>query len=83
MLAILTTAPIRALGIGLAGPRLLARQVKGQCTHIYFGLFTFDGLKSHLTTLLILISADETEGEDTTLSVTGHEKDNGTLESKL
>ena len=41
------------------------------------------GLKSHLTTLLILISAGETEGEDATLSVTGHEKDNGTLESKL
>uniref|UniRef100_A0A8D3B782 Cation/H+ exchanger transmembrane domain-containing protein n=1 Tax=Scophthalmus maximus TaxID=52904 RepID=A0A8D3B782_SCOMX len=31
VLAILTTAPIGALGIGLAGPRLLARQVKGQC----------------------------------------------------
>lgn len=30
VLAILTTAPIGALGIGLAGPRLLARQVKGQ-----------------------------------------------------
>lgn len=29
VLAILTTAPIGALGIGLAGPRLLARQVKG------------------------------------------------------
>ncbi|XP_041635921.1 sodium/hydrogen exchanger 9B2 [Cheilinus undulatus] len=28
VLAILTTAPIGALGIGLAGPRLLARQVK-------------------------------------------------------
>ncbi|KAM8746897.1 sodium/hydrogen exchanger 9B2 isoform 1-T1 [Acanthopagrus schlegelii] len=54
VLAILTTAPIGALGIGLAGPRLLALQVKG-----------------------------ETEGEDATLSVTGHEKDNGTLESKL
>lgn len=33
VLAILTTAPIGALGIGLAGPRLLALQVKGQCTH--------------------------------------------------
>ena len=32
VLAILTTAPIGALGIGLAGPRLLARQVKGQHT---------------------------------------------------
>lgn len=32
VLAILTTAPIGALGIGLAGPRLLARQVKGQYT---------------------------------------------------
>uniref|UniRef100_A0A3B4Z6E0 Mitochondrial sodium/hydrogen exchanger 9B2-like n=1 Tax=Stegastes partitus TaxID=144197 RepID=A0A3B4Z6E0_9TELE len=31
VLAILTTAPIGALGIGLAGPRLLARQVKGEC----------------------------------------------------
>uniref|UniRef100_A0A669F371 Cation/H+ exchanger transmembrane domain-containing protein n=1 Tax=Oreochromis niloticus TaxID=8128 RepID=A0A669F371_ORENI len=30
VLAILTTAPVGALGIGLAGPRLLARQVKGQ-----------------------------------------------------
>uniref|UniRef100_A0A8C2ZXT6 Cation/H+ exchanger transmembrane domain-containing protein n=1 Tax=Cyclopterus lumpus TaxID=8103 RepID=A0A8C2ZXT6_CYCLU len=30
VLAILTTAPIGALGIGLAGPRLLARQVKGR-----------------------------------------------------
>ncbi|XP_028998806.3 sodium/hydrogen exchanger 9B2 [Betta splendens] len=29
VLAILITAPIGALGIGLAGPRLLARQVKG------------------------------------------------------
>ncbi|KAM3590605.1 uncharacterized protein V6R79_012463 [Siganus canaliculatus] len=29
VLAILTTAPVGALGIGLAGPRLLARQVKG------------------------------------------------------
>nr|XP_029131676.1 sodium/hydrogen exchanger 9B2-like [Labrus bergylta] len=28
VLAILTTAPIGALGIGLAGPRLLTRQVK-------------------------------------------------------
>lgn len=35
VLAILTTAPIGALGIGLAGPRLLARQVKGQRTHTY------------------------------------------------
>lgn len=34
VLAILTTAPIGALGIGLAGPRLLARQVKGQHTHV-------------------------------------------------
>ncbi len=33
VLAILTTAPIGALGIGLAGPRLLARQVKGQHKH--------------------------------------------------
>uniref|UniRef100_A0A087YFB9 Cation/H+ exchanger transmembrane domain-containing protein n=1 Tax=Poecilia formosa TaxID=48698 RepID=A0A087YFB9_POEFO len=32
VLAILITAPIGALGIGLAGPRLLARQVKGQLT---------------------------------------------------
>uniref|UniRef100_A0A669DUL7 Cation/H+ exchanger transmembrane domain-containing protein n=1 Tax=Oreochromis niloticus TaxID=8128 RepID=A0A669DUL7_ORENI len=32
VLAILTTAPVGALGIGLAGPRLLARQVKGQQT---------------------------------------------------
>ncbi|KAK2899409.1 hypothetical protein Q8A73_012538 [Channa argus] len=30
VLAILTTAPIGALGIGLAGPRLLARQVKDE-----------------------------------------------------
>jgi len=30
VLAILTTAPIGALGIGLAGPRLLARHIKGQ-----------------------------------------------------
>ncbi|XP_024865895.1 sodium/hydrogen exchanger 9B2 [Kryptolebias marmoratus] len=30
VLAILTTAPIGALGIGLAGPRLLARQVKAE-----------------------------------------------------
>lgn len=30
VLAILITAPIGALGIGLAGPRLLAQQVKGQ-----------------------------------------------------
>ncbi|XP_035987068.1 sodium/hydrogen exchanger 9B2 isoform X2 [Fundulus heteroclitus] len=30
VLAILTTAPIGALGIGLAGPRLLARLVKGE-----------------------------------------------------
>ncbi|XP_024120442.1 sodium/hydrogen exchanger 9B2-like [Oryzias melastigma] len=28
VLAILTTAPVGALGIGLAGPRLLARQIK-------------------------------------------------------
>lgn len=35
VLAILTTAPIGALGIGLAGPRLLARQVKGQCAHTH------------------------------------------------
>uniref|UniRef100_A0A3Q1EV12 Sodium/hydrogen exchanger 9B2-like n=1 Tax=Acanthochromis polyacanthus TaxID=80966 RepID=A0A3Q1EV12_9TELE len=33
VLAILTTAPIGALGIGLAGPRLLARQVKGEHTN--------------------------------------------------
>uniref|UniRef100_A0A8D0CVM2 Cation/H+ exchanger transmembrane domain-containing protein n=1 Tax=Sander lucioperca TaxID=283035 RepID=A0A8D0CVM2_SANLU len=33
VIAILTTAPIGALGIGLAGPRLLARQVEGQHTH--------------------------------------------------
>ncbi|XP_034413320.1 sodium/hydrogen exchanger 9B2 [Cyclopterus lumpus] len=32
VLAILTTAPIGALGIGLAGPRLLARQVKAEDT---------------------------------------------------
>lgn len=32
VLAILITAPIGALGIGLAGPRLLDRQVKGQNT---------------------------------------------------
>uniref|UniRef100_A0A3B4V306 Sodium/hydrogen exchanger 9B2-like n=1 Tax=Seriola dumerili TaxID=41447 RepID=A0A3B4V306_SERDU len=32
VLAILTTAPIGALGIGLAGPRLLARQVKADET---------------------------------------------------
>lgn len=30
VLAILTTAPVGALGIGLAGPRLLVQQVKGQ-----------------------------------------------------
>lgn len=30
VLAILITAPIGVLGIGLAGPRLLARQLKGQ-----------------------------------------------------
>lgn len=30
VLAILTTAPVGALGIGLAGPRLLVRQVDGQ-----------------------------------------------------
>ncbi|XP_076581659.1 sodium/hydrogen exchanger 9B2 [Chaetodon auriga] len=30
VLAILTTAPVGALGIGLAGPRLLARQVKDE-----------------------------------------------------
>lgn len=30
VLAILTTAPIGALGIGLAGPRLLEQQVKGE-----------------------------------------------------
>lgn len=37
VLAILTTAPVGALGIGLAGPRLLVRQVDGQSprpTHI-------------------------------------------------
>uniref|UniRef100_A0AAQ5Z0H4 Cation/H+ exchanger transmembrane domain-containing protein n=1 Tax=Amphiprion ocellaris TaxID=80972 RepID=A0AAQ5Z0H4_AMPOC len=34
VLAILTTAPIGALGIGLAGPRLLARQVKGEHTNV-------------------------------------------------
>lgn len=34
VLAILTTAPIGALGIGLAGPRLLTRQFKGQHTHL-------------------------------------------------
>ncbi|XP_070786264.1 sodium/hydrogen exchanger 9B2 [Enoplosus armatus] len=32
VLAILTTAPIGALGIGLAGPRLLSRQVKAEET---------------------------------------------------
>lgn len=32
VLAILITAPVGALGIGLAGPRLLDRQVKGQST---------------------------------------------------
>lgn len=32
VLAILTTAPIGALGIGLAGPRLLSQQNKGQST---------------------------------------------------
>lgn len=32
VLAILITAPIGALGIGLAGPRLLDRQLKGQNT---------------------------------------------------
>ncbi|XP_013771613.1 mitochondrial sodium/hydrogen exchanger 9B2-like [Pundamilia nyererei] len=32
VLAILTTAPVGALGIGLAGPRLLARQVKAEET---------------------------------------------------
>lgn len=36
VLAILITAPIGALGIGLAGPRLLARQVKGQNTTLSF-----------------------------------------------
>lgn len=30
VLAILITAPTGAVGIGLAGPRLLTRQVKGQ-----------------------------------------------------
>lgn len=30
VLAILTTAPVGALGIGLAGPRLLVQQVDGQ-----------------------------------------------------
>ncbi|CAI5669726.1 unnamed protein product [Oreochromis niloticus] len=39
VLAILTTAPVGALGIGLAGPRLLARQVKeeteGEATPSY------------------------------------------------
>uniref|UniRef100_A0AAQ6AHW1 Cation/H+ exchanger transmembrane domain-containing protein n=1 Tax=Amphiprion ocellaris TaxID=80972 RepID=A0AAQ6AHW1_AMPOC len=35
VLAILTTAPIGALGIGLAGPRLLARQVKGEHTNVF------------------------------------------------
>lgn len=35
VLAILITAPIGALGIGLAGPRLLAQQVKGQHASIY------------------------------------------------
>lgn len=39
VLAILVTAPIGALGIGLAGPRLLARQVKGQCSHSHVLLF--------------------------------------------
>lgn len=34
VLAILITAPIGALGIGLAGPRLLDRQVKGQNTFL-------------------------------------------------
>lgn len=33
VLAILTTAPVGALGIGLAGPRLLVRQVDGQSQH--------------------------------------------------
>lgn len=38
VLAILTTAPVGALGIGLAGPRLLVRQVDGQSLykHIHF-----------------------------------------------
>lgn len=33
VLAILTTAPVGALGIGLAGPRLLVRQVDGQSSN--------------------------------------------------
>lgn len=38
VLAILTTAPVGALGIGLAGPRLLVRQVDGQSLyrHIHY-----------------------------------------------
>lgn len=39
VLAILTTAPIGALGIGLAGPRLLTRQVKGQRAHTIISPF--------------------------------------------
>lgn len=39
VLAILTTAPVGALGIGLAGPRLLDRQVKGQPTHKHTFLY--------------------------------------------
>lgn len=43
VLAILITAPIGALGIGLAGPRLLAQKVKGQhtSTNTFFKWFLF------------------------------------------
>lgn len=41
VLAILITAPIGALGIGLAGPRLLDRQVKGQNTFSFLFNVTF------------------------------------------
>lgn len=41
VLAILTTAPIGALGIGLAGPRLLAQQIKGQSTQNHRNIFVF------------------------------------------
>lgn len=41
VLAILITAPIGALGIGLAGPRLLERQVTGQNTFSFLFNVTF------------------------------------------
>lgn len=65
VLAILTTAPVGALGIGLAGPRLLARRVKGQLTDSWRrrSPHCSSGLSATCLRDSLLSPADETEPE--------------------